>query len=171
MNTRTIPAGEDSPVHPMDMEKEARQAKGKIASAAETVKDTAASVASDVKDRAAGVMEQARDSAMNKAGEARAAAVDVGQRLSDTLREAADRQPQDSFSARALTLMAGGLSDMAQKVDSTNLSQAMSDARDLARRHPVATATVAAAVGFALMRLIRAVPASRATAGHDRPEF
>jgi len=172
MNTRNMPNdGDIAHLDPMD--ESARSAKSRIAGAAEAVKDTAASVASDVKDRAAGLVENAKDTAIHKADEARTAAVDAGHRLSDTLREAAERQPQDSFAARAMTLMASGLSDMTGKMDSTSVSQAMAEARDMARRHPVATATVAAAVGFALMRLVRAMPAARRDAPQpgDRPEF
>jgi ElaB/YqjD/DUF883 family membrane-anchored ribosome-binding protein len=147
INTSDItPVGEGQPL------------RDKMADAAEGMRDTAAHMADEVKNRAAGVMETARDAAVSKAEEARIAAADAGDRLSDQLRDAAERQPEDSFSARALSLVAGGISDLSRKVDSTSVSQAMSDARELARRHPVATATVAAAVGFALMRLLRAAP-------------
>lgn len=172
MNTR--PMHKDGDIAHLDpVNGPAKTAKDRITDAAEAVKDTAASVASDVKDRAAGLVETAKDSAMHKADEARSAAVDAGHRLSDTLREAAERQPEDSFAAKAMTLVAGGLSDLTRKMDSTSVSQAMAEARDIARRHPVATATVAAAVGFALMRLVRAMPVARGTTAQpsDRPEF
>jgi hypothetical protein len=131
---------------------------GRVTTLGATVSDVAASAAEEVKDRAIAGAESLRQAAGDRAASARDATAEAGERLSGSLRKAAGSNPDGSLAARALTLAADGFAAAAERVDGATLSSVVADARALARRHPAATATLAAAAGFALVRLLKAAP-------------
>jgi ElaB/YqjD/DUF883 family membrane-anchored ribosome-binding protein len=120
--------------------------------AAEAVESTAERVKNTVRKG----VETAKDTAAERADQARKALSDTGHRLSDTLLNAAENAPADSLTSRTLHAAANGLSEASRRVENVSLDTIYADARELARRNPVATAAIAAVAGFALMRMMRA---------------
>lgn len=152
----------------------AAQAKRRVAKAAEEAKDVAleegTTLLSDVRDRAVETLGVARDAVAARADKAKAAVADAGSRLADGLRSAASDADGNSLQSRSLTMIAGGLQDVARGLNGQSLSTIVTDARDFARRNPALCVAGAAVAGFALIRLLRAsnVP-QLADAADDAP--
>ena len=130
--------------------------KDKMKAAASATKEAGAAIAEDLKARAAGTFEAAKEAVADRAGGMADQVSDAGVRLADKLRDAAGSTEPDGFPARALNLMANGLSEAARGLNARSLSSIMSDTRAFARRNPTLFVLGAAVAGFALMRMVKA---------------
>lgn len=140
--------------------------KDKVQAAATATKEAGAAIASDLKaratdtlgaarDRASETLGAARDAVADRAGHMADAVSDAGVRLADKVKDVADTAEAEGFPARALHLVAGGISDAAKAVSGQSLSTMLADTRAFAQRNPVIFVLGAAAAGFALMRLMK----------------
>ena len=107
------------------------------------VRDRAMDIKDAVVDRASDTMDDARD-ALGASGE----------RLAETLRNAADGPDPASVPGRVLSAVAGGVASAAHTLRERNLTEIAADVRDLARRNPGAFAAGAAVAGFVLARFL-----------------
>ena len=144
--------------------------KSKIGDVAHEAGENAASAvesaAERVKSSVLKGVDAAKEAAVERANQAQHAISETGQRLSDSLLAAAEKAPADSMTSKTLTMAANGLSEAARKVENISLSTVVSDARELARRNPMAAAALAAVAGFAVMRMMRA-GSSHGSRGRD----
>lgn len=149
--------------------------KDKVQAAASATRDAGAAIASDLKARATDTIGAARDAVTDRAGHVAEAVSDAGTRLAGKLRDVADQAEGEGFPARALHLVAGGLSDAAKGLSNQSISTLLADTRAFARRNPAIFVLGAAVAGFALMRLIKAGDsderADATTGGSVRPEL
>lgn len=134
---------------------QAAAVKHKVQAAATATKEAGAAIASDLKARASETVSAARDAVADRAGQMADAVSDAGSRLADKIKDVADTTGAEGFPARALNLVAGGLSDAAKAVNGQSLSTLLSDTRAFAQRNPLIFALGAAAAGYALMRLMK----------------
>ncbi len=144
--------------------------KEKVQAAATATKEAGAAIASDLKARAGETLGAARDAVADRAGHVADAVSDAGTRLADKIKGVADQAEGEGFSARALHLVAGGLSDAAKGLSNQSLSTLLADTRAFARRNPAIFVLGAAVAGFALMRMIKAGDAEVADSS-VRPEL
>jgi hypothetical protein len=124
--------------------------------AGENAASAVESAAERVKSSVLKGVDAAKEAAVERASQAQHAISETGMRLSDTLMAAAEKADPDSMTSKTLTMAANGLSEAARRVDEVSLSSLASDARELARRNPMAAAALAAVTGFAVARMLRA---------------
>lgn len=139
--------------------------KTKIGDLASEAGDNAASAVESAAERMKSSVlkgvESAKEAAVDRATQAQHAISETGQRLSDSLMAAAEKSSPDSMTSKTLTMAANGLSEAARRVDNVSLSTLATDARELARRNPMAAAALAAVAGFAVARMMRASSSHR----------
>ncbi len=138
------------------LDEAAHAARETVSTAAEMTKTAAHDVAAQVSSKVSAAASSVRDVAAEQIDHARDALGDSGDRLAETLRQAAEQPAEGSMQARVLSAVAGGVSSAADTLRNRSVKEIASDVRDLARRNPAAFAAGAAVAGFLLARFLRA---------------
>jgi len=129
------------------------------------VKAAANKASAKVRSEAATLKGQATDKARSYAEQGKGKATDALDGLSKMINEAAgqvdDRlgSQYGDYARSAASAVAG----LASSIKSKDVDDLVNDARDLVRKSPVVTVGVAAAIGFAFVRLIKSGTADAAT--------
>jgi hypothetical protein len=110
--------------------------------------------AADAVDQASDGYDDLRDAASASVASAKAGLADGGDRLAAALHDAAEGSRHAS--ARVIDAVAGGVSDMTDRLRGGSLSDLVSSTQAYAHRHPGAFAAGAAVAGFALARFLQA---------------
>jgi hypothetical protein len=124
-------------------------------SAVDLARDTGETLASDVGARAGRVAGAVKDAVTDRADAARNTVASAGDRLADSLRNAAERVHDGGVPERVLTAVADGVGNAADHLRGQHAADLVSDLRSFAGRHPGAFAAAAAVAGFALARYLQ----------------
>ena len=130
-------------------------AKATAQSAVDLARDTGETLASEAGSRAARAAGAVKDAVAGGADTARNGVASAGDRLADSLRNAAERVHDGGVPERVLTAVADGVGDAADRLRGQNVADLWTDLRGFAGRHPGAFAAAAAVAGFALARYLR----------------
>lgn len=125
-----------------------------------TPMDAVKAEAGNLRDAAVEEAKSLKDAAVSTArvtaDEAKETVADEVGSFGQALRRSTDGLRGGSAQEQALSMMADGIADIADGLRDKSLSQLVSDAADLGRRHPVAFLGGAALMGFAAVRLAKA---------------
>ena len=128
-------------------------------SAVEFARDTGETLASDAGARAARVAGAVKEAVVDRADTARKSVASAGDRLADSLRNAAERVNDGGVPERVLTAVADGVGNAAESLRGQHAADLVADLRSFAGRHPGAFAAAAAVAGFALARYLQSTSA------------
>lgn len=120
--------------------------------AAEDLKETGRDALQGAKSVMGSTMTDLKAGAAAKADEMRETIATEGQRMADSLREAAGQQT-GSVQGRVLETMASGVTAVSDSIRARDVSTLMSDVQSFARRNPALFVAGAAAAGLLLARL------------------
>jgi hypothetical protein len=120
------------------------------------LRSSAREAASALSDAAGELSHVVGDEVSRRAGEVRDAITDRGERITESVRDMAERHDIASLPTRAVDSAIGAVSSAADRVSNTSFSALLDDAAEFARRRPVATAVGVAAAAFVVMRMVRA---------------
>ena len=133
----------------------AEAAKATAYSAVDLARDTGETLASEASSRAARVAGAVKDAVVDRADSARNSVASAGDRLADSLRNAAERVHDGGVPERMLSAVADGVGSAAENLRGQNAADLIADLRGFAGRHPGAFAAAAAVAGFALARYLQ----------------
>jgi ElaB/YqjD/DUF883 family membrane-anchored ribosome-binding protein len=123
-----------------------------------TVSKTADTIVNQLKDQVSSVRSTATDRARTMADDGKRQATDFLQTLAEIIQDAASSVEEklgsqySGYGSRA----ADGVNSLASKLNERSVDDLVDDARDFVRRSPAAAIGIAAVVGFAVARVVRA---------------
>lgn len=133
-----------------------------VRQATEGLKETGAQAMAGAKSVMGDAMAELKAGASAKASEMRGSIAEEGQRMADSLRDAAG-QGGGGVQARVLETVASGVEAVSDQIASRDLSGLMNDVTAFARRNPAVFVAGAAVAGLVLARL--AAQAGRSQSG------
>ncbi|MGQ0567366.1 MAG: hypothetical protein ACT4OK_20200 [Gemmobacter sp.] len=133
----------------------AEAAKASARSVADLARDTGETLASEAGARAGRVAGAVRDAVTDRADAAKDTVATAGDRLADSLRNAAERVHDGGVPERVLHAVADRVGGAADSLRGHSAADLVTDLRSFASRHPGAFAAAAAVAGFALARYLQ----------------